>query len=279
MYRLFAKPLTLITILAITALVNLTACEKATTDQPDTPAAASSTLELYLTDSPADYSAVWIDIQKIMIHLSGDTTSEGGWQELTALHSGKYNLLDLRNGVDTLLASEKVPEGRLTQIRLFLGTENSVVLKNGDSNTLFIPSGDVSFINLQVENFALQAGVPFELVLDFDVAHSVHEPARQDSGNYYINPVIRVFARGAGASIQGMVYPDSAHAHVMAVSSGDTLTAIPERGFFKFWGIPAGAYDLFFVADSASGYRNDTLWNIQAEEGKVFQTDTVWLQR
>ncbi len=273
--------MTLMTTAFASCLLCLTACEKA---ENNPPVENASTLQLYLTDNPADYKSVWIDIQKIMVHLSGDTLEQSGWQELPVLHSGRYDLLGLRNGVDTLLASAAVPAGRLTEIRLLLGPNNAIVLKNGDSSKLVIPKSkeNEQEIVLEVEHFLLKPGVPFELVLDFNLAKSISEPARPDSGQYRLNPFIHVFAKGAGASIQGWVFPDSAQAHVLAISPyNDTLSAIPNDtgGFFKFWGIPQGQYTLLFVADSTTGYKNDTLPDIQAIEGKLYQGDTVWLHK
>ena len=261
------------------ALVFLMSCEKA---DNNITAANASTLKLYLTDGPADYQAVWIDIQKVMVHLSGDTTVESGWQEIPIATRGLLNLAQLRNGADTLLAEAEVPAGDISDIRLMLGNRNAVVLDNGDSVALLIPSGDDKQINLEVNNAALQPGVPFELVLDFDLAHSLHVPARSDSGNYMLTPNIRVFAKGAGASIRGWVLPDSAHAHVLAVSPfNDTITTIPDApgGFFKLWGIPQGTYTLYIVPDSATGYAADTLLDIAAVQGKMATTDTIRLEK
>ncbi len=273
--------LTLLTTVFAIALFCLTACEK-TENNP--PAENASTLQLYLTDNPADYKSVWIDIEKVMVHLSGDTLQQSGWRELPVLQSGKYDLLALRNGADTLLAAAEVPAGRLTEIRLLLGSDNSIVLKDGDSSKLFIPTDkdNGKEIILKVEHFLLKPGVPFELVLDFNLAKSISEPARPDSGEYRLNPFIHVFAKGAGASIQGWVFPDSANAHVLAISPNkDTLSAIPNDvgGFYKFWGIPDGQYTLLFLADSTTGYKNDTLTDIQATEGHLFRGDTVRLHK
>ena len=62
-----------------------------------------------LTDAPADYDAVLIDIQDVQIHVS-DNDAEGSWQSLI-VNKGIYNLLDFRNGMDTLLGSIELPAG------------------------------------------------------------------------------------------------------------------------------------------------------------------------
>ena len=42
----------------------------------------TGTLSVHLTDAPAVYDAVLVDVQGLQIHVS-DTEDEGGWQELT----------------------------------------------------------------------------------------------------------------------------------------------------------------------------------------------------
>src|SRR4030095_16823441 len=84
----------------------------------------SARLEIRLTDAPGDYEAVFIDIQGVEIN-----TEEGdqGWKQLE-VNKGIYNLLEFRNGMDTLLATAVLPAGKVSQIRLLLGDENSVVI-------------------------------------------------------------------------------------------------------------------------------------------------------
>src|SRR5699024_2858120 len=188
----------------------------------------------------------------------------------------------LRNGNDTLLVSSKVPPGKLLEIRLLLGDRNTITLKDGSTRDLLIPSGEQSKINLKVENIILQPETTFDLVLDFDLAKSIREPVVPDSGQYILQPTIHLFAKGAAASIEGWVAPDSAQAHVLAISPfHDTLTAIPDvpSGFFRFWGIPEGSYDLYFIADPATGYKDDTLLNIQVVQQERVKTDTIFLQK
>jgi hypothetical protein len=266
-----------VVMLAAAALVWITSCEK----KEDAAPVAPSTLQLYLTDDPADYKAVWIDIQKVSVLLS-DTAEHDNWQDVPLLNPGRYNILDFRNGDDTLLVSADVPPGRLSAIRLTLGDQNTLILNDGHTFPLLVPSGVQPKLTLEVENASLEAGTPYALVLDFDAARSISEPARADSGEYTLNPVIHIFAKGAGASIEGWVYPASAKAHVLAIStSNDTLAAIPDdlTGFYKFWGIPEGTYNILFRPEPSTGYQNDIREGIQATTDQVVQIDTVRLHQ
>jgi len=258
--------------LAILALIfTVSACKKSDSGSNNQP----SSMNIYLTDAPADYKAVWIDIEQVMVKGNSDSSGNDGWVSVPLLRAGKYNLLDLRNGKDTLLGGVDLPAGKVSQIRLILGESNQLVLNDGTTVDLKTPSGQESGIKLDVDA-DLKAGIPYELVLDFDAARSIVKAG--NSGQYILKPVIRTFAKAAGGGIQGVVLPDSANAHVMAISGSDTLGAIPDAsGNYKFWGVPEGSYNLIFSADSTTGYKSDTINNIAVTVGNIATADTVRL--
>ncbi len=237
-----------------------------------------SHFQVYLTDSPGDYQAVNIDIQKVMVNVSSDTSdNSSGWKEVTMLRPGVYNLLNFRNGADTILAGVDLPAGSISQIRLVLGDSNSVVLNDGTVIPLKTPSAQESGLKLNIHT-TLTAGIPYALELDFDAARSIVKAG--NSGKYLLKPVIRTFAKATGGAIEGVVLPDSAQAHVLAITPGDTMGAIPDNsGYYKFWGVPTGAYQLIFDADTTTGYKNDSLKNINVQTGQVTTVDTVWLHQ
>ncbi len=72
-----------------------------------------------------------IDIVDIQINVTDNDNN--GWQSLPNLKKGIYNLLDLVNDKDTLLVNAEIPAGRVQQIRLILGPNNSIRLNDGSS--------------------------------------------------------------------------------------------------------------------------------------------------
>lgn len=275
----YVKSVTLISFVFISAMFCLSSCQK----NDHTPSVKNTaTLNLYLTDDPADYKEVWVDIQQAKVQFANDSSQGNSWQNLALSHPGKYDLLSLRNGVDTLFASGIVPAGKVSAITLTLGDNNSLVFKDGQTVPLVIATGSQKQLTLQIENVYLKADTSHALVLDFDAAQSVLSPGSRDSGDFVLSPIIRVFEKGAGASIDGWVYPAAAQAHVEAIShSGETLVAIPDNitGFYKFWGIPEDTYTLNFIADTTTGYQPAVLKNIYAIEGKDIRMDTVVLHK
>ena len=100
--------------------------------------------------------------------------------------SGIYNLLALQNSLYTLLAKGVVPERKIKEIRLTLGTNNMV--KNNDTvYPLTIPSGGES--DLKIKFIKKLAPVLNPLLLNFDAAMSV---SQNRSGAYLLRPVMKV---------------------------------------------------------------------------------------
>ena len=141
-----------------------------------------STLNVRLTDAPADYQEVNIDLKDVNVKLSGDTST---WVNLEAV-PGMYNLLGLQNGVDTLIATEVLPSQTVKEIRLVLGDDNTIKV-NGIVYPLVIPSGSESGLKIKV-NKKLEATIE-TLIIDFDAALSIHE---EGTGDYKLRPVLKI---------------------------------------------------------------------------------------
>ncbi|MDP2891114.1 MAG: DUF4382 domain-containing protein, partial [Bacteroidota bacterium] len=79
-------------------------------------------LKVRMTDAPANYDAVMVDVKGVEI------IGNGGTIVMLNANAGIYNLLDYSNGLDTLIASGDLEAGSVSQIRLILGPNNSVVV-------------------------------------------------------------------------------------------------------------------------------------------------------
>lgn len=144
-------------------------------------------LIIRLTDDPALYEEVLIDIQSLEVYYSTDTETDEVIY-FSDINYGVYNLLDYRDGLDTLLAELTVPPGFITQVRLVLGKHN-VVNEDGIYYELLTPSSQQSGLKIDV-NAEIQEGVIFELWFDFDAASSVVE---LETGIYILKPVITAY--------------------------------------------------------------------------------------
>lgn len=192
-----------------------------------------------LTDSPGNYDEVNVDVQSVEI-----ITEAEGTKTLNT-KTGIYNLLNYTGGEDTVIATGKVRIGPISQIRLILGDNNTVVV-NGVSHHLLTPSGEESGLKLQLHD-SLVAGVQYALLLDFDANQSI---VQQGNGDYLLKPVIRVVSTALTGSIQGMISPSNLHATITAeANSVSYSTNTRSDGTFLLKGIPAGTYTVTITPD------------------------------
>src|SRR6476620_3938640 len=124
---------------------------------------SGTTLKVKLTDAPAAYDEVNVDIREVKIKMDDDSTS---WITLST-SAGVYNLLDFQKCVDTLIAQAQVTGSVIKEVRLILGTENYIKIGN-DTIPLTIPSGSESGLKIKM-NKSIKEGVDY-LSLDFDAA-------------------------------------------------------------------------------------------------------------
>jgi len=231
---------------------------------------------LYLTDAPAKYEEVLIDIQEVRVHVTAADSShhDGGWLELD-VNEGVYNLLDFTNDMDTLLASAELPAGKVSQMRLILG-ENNQVKVDGVYHDLKTPSGQHSGIKLNIHD-DLEEGITYDLWIDFDACKSIVKAGH--SGIYILKPVIRTFTRETGGAIKGVVKPEASRPFIFAISeTNDTVSTRADSltGGFMLKGLPAGEYDVEF--EPVEGFEDEEIDDVVVTLGVVTDLGTVVIE-
>lgn len=153
----------------------LTSCDK--TKNP-------SYMKVRMTDAPGDYLEVNVDVQEVRVQYS----DADDW-EVIPVYSGIYNLLDYQNNNFFVLApTYELPEGHISQIRLILGPNNTVMLNDSSVHFLKTPSAQQSGLKLNVHQY-LPPNDTVDFLLDFDADKSVVE---NGNGEYILKPVIKV---------------------------------------------------------------------------------------
>ena len=163
---------TMLMLFSITSILLYTSCKKD---------AGSTNLKVKLTDAPAAYDEVNVDIREVNIKMDGDSSQ---WISLPTA-ARIYNLLEYQDGVDTLIADAVLTGSQIKEVRLVLGTENTIKV-GGESLPLVIPSGAESGLKIKM-NKTLNGGVDY-LTLDFDAALSI----KAETGGYRLRPVVRI---------------------------------------------------------------------------------------
>lgn len=231
-----------------------------------------SRLSIYLTDAPGAYDAVNIDVVSVEIKSSSDQ-GDDGWQQLP-VNAGIYNLLEFANGMDTLLSTVELPAGKVSQLRLILGDNNTIVVSGSTLPLpLYTPSAQTSGLKFNI-HADLVEGVEYKLWIDFDCARSVVVTGNIE---YKLKPVIRTFTEATSGAIQGNVQPAAAQATVYAIAGTDSLSAIPDAvtGDFLIRGVPAGTWKV--VADGNNGYVDKSIDNVAVSLGQVTVVDPITL--
>ena len=258
------KKIQLVAVIALMA--GFVACNNNNSSTP-----GQSTVKIHLTDAPADYSQVNVDVQAITL-MPADST-EGTTEIDLGAHSGVYNLLDLTNGLDTLLANKNIPSGKYSQIRVKLGTDNTLVM-NGNTYSIKVPSGSSSGLKLQL-NADFVEGVTYNILLDFDAAKSI---VALGNGGFNLKPVIRVSSEATSGSIKGTVTPVGTKGVVYAISpSSDTLSTYLDTisGGFMLRGVPADLYTVEIDPSAASGLSKKVESNVKVVEGQQTDLGTI----
>jgi len=224
-------------------------------------------MTMRLTDDPGNFDAVYVDIQQVGFTVSGHSEIM-----LTPQRKGVYNLLSFRNGLDTLLVNASVPAGTVGQIRLVLGSNNSVVV-GGVSYPLSTPSAQESGLKLNFQT-TLAANTAYTIWIDFDAGKSILQTG---GGSYKLKPVIRAYSALTNGEIAGYVFPSVALATVYAINGTDTAAAIPNSsdGHFVIGGLAAGSYQLV-VSPAAAGFLSFST-SVNVSFGVVADVGTITL--
>ena len=253
-------------ILILSISIGIISCKK------DASNSDKARLQVYLTDLPGNYDAVYIDVKDVMINVTGDTLN--GWTSLSGVHAATYDLLKLVNDDDTLLADAEISSGRLHQIRLVLGTENYVKI-NGQMIKMETPSAQQSGLKLNIQQ-DVTGGVLYKIILDFDVAKSIVSAG--SSGKYLLKPTIRTVLEAIGGSIKGVVMPDSFQTAVYAVQGIDTVatTFTGSGGGYLIKGLTAGTYSVHYHPSDIT-YMDSIRTGISVSTDNVTVIDTTFL--
>lgn len=262
----------------ILGILCFTACDN-TDDSipmpPDSGVNQTSKISVRLTDAPGDYDKVNLEVIDVLIKRDVNGDDEEGWVSIgTANKPVLYDVMDLTGGVNALIADTLVPSGYLSQIRLLLG-ENNTIVENGVTHLLKTPSGQQSGVKLMV-NQTLEQGIAYDFTLDFDVDKSIVKAG--NSGQYILKPVMRVFATVSLGVIKGAVTPLGFPVKAWVMVNGEEVSAYTnELGVFQINGVPGGTYSVMLTPDPTSGYLEATVLGIVVTDGMTTDIGNVVL--
>lgn len=241
----------------------------------------SGTMRVSLTDAPADYAEVNIEIHQVLVKandedddldgtkdMDNDELEDHGWK-VVFNDTITVNLLDYQNGATLDLGEVELKEGRYNQVRLVLGDENTVVLNSGDTIQLNTPSGQTSGFKLLVQA-DIEADQVYDLVIDFDASRSI---VVTGNGGYNLKPVLKTANLTTSGSISGTILPTDANPYVYAIAGTDTSgTQVDENGDFRIIGLSNGTYKIE-IKPTNEAYNDSTITDIELEDGEDIELE------
>lgn len=245
-FRLFAA----VAAASAIAAAGLTGCTDSLTGS------SQGTVQVRMTDSPADFQAVNVVITEVQLHRADSSDAEG-WETIKR-DSTQYDLLQLRNGVFTTLGIGTVPAGHYTQMRLVIGSGSNVVIA-GLPIALSLSSEAETGIKL-TGSWDVKAGETLDLGLDFDAGRSI---VLTGNGHFMLKPVIRAVVMDQAGAISGTVTAGGDATTITAMQGSEVVASAEAAadGRFTLSALPTGTYSLVVHATVAA-YRDSTLSNI-----------------
>lgn len=283
--------------LVLLASVIITACKKdnsssATTTVP----AGKQKVAVYLNDDPVpNLTKVLIDVRFVEVKIDtgkmhheddyynddhdGDNDHHDGdhfgkWDTLSVTPR-VYDLLKLKNGTDTLIANGLANTGKITKIRITLGTNNVIWTDSIHHYPLPIcDSKPYVYIKVSSSSIDSLAAGQYRIRIDFNVAKSIEA----ENGQFCLRPMLKSYSDNTAGKIEGIVKPQEAHAKVMAFNTTDTAYAIPEEdGEFRIRGLKPATYSVLYKATTP--YKDTTIANVLVQKGIETKLPAVTLHK
>jgi hypothetical protein len=285
---------TIILSVLIVAVISLVSCQKNTDIKNEIPAAKQK-VSLYLNDDPSyNFTKVFVDIRYVEVKVDtgtivnthheddengdddhSDHDSYGQWDTLS-VNPGVYDLLRLRNGVDTLLANGYVWHGRITKVRLTLGNNNSVWTDSTHSAPLIMcENSPYVYAKLGPNTIDTLPGGQIQIHIDFDVTKSI----KKENGMYCLKGELKAYSHNSTGKIEGKIFPKEARPLIRAFNSTDTAYAVPfeDDGEYKITGLKEGVYSIFY--DATAPYIDTTITNVRVYKGVETKIASITLRK
>lgn len=235
-------------------------------------------LRFSITGTPADtINELVVDIQQIEVLAHNNEDNSEEWIPLE--FSGKrWDMKKLSNGEQVQLSDQFFPANKTIQkVKIIFGDNNKILTTKGEKQ-LSIPTkiADGVVVDAVVH---LYPYVICSVIIDL---HNV-VAANNATGNYLLDPFIRIYPETFGGSLTGVVTPPEARARIKITNhkpQPDTLISFPNSdGKFLYRGLEGGEWKVHVLAHPLSGFR-DTVFIDSVEIGKVNQlrAGTIYLK-
>ena len=214
------------------------------------PSEEKATISVKLFDAPGDFDALNIQIEDVWLKVIDDESDPNCWYSLGSKHKGVYNILELTGGKELELVSNlKVPVTRIYEIKLVIGSENTIEMDNRVVPLIF---NQVQDQRLKIQHDELlEAGGNYTFLMDFNADASVQFTNHPD--HIVLSPVVRVSRESKSGTVEGRL-SESIASKITLCNAGQPISTMSDAdGNFTIKGIPAGTYCMEVQPDVRSG--------------------------
>ncbi len=201
-------------------------------------AAKTGTIEVRVTDAPPGYEIISIMVtvseseeegEGVAARRAGDN-GDGEWESIGIIEDNNpFDLTELEDGLQTVLAMASVPAGKYTQIRMTIDSVYVTYQKDGGTAVTVeatLPSGELKF----VRPFDVVEGETTVLLLDFiaDKSVTITGATQDDEAKVIFKPVVRLSIQQGGkphelTSVEGTISAVDTEASTISITpTGET---------------------------------------------------------
>lgn len=232
-------------IFIIISLISMALFIGCSNDEKDT----ASSVSVGITDAPIDLDSLVLRVTEISVR------SDSGSFKIIYSGSQSFNLLDFKNGSVKIFGNGDLEGSQVTEVRLKV--DKAYAVKGAAKINITVPSGASSGLKLKVKNGAIEPGIGYTVVIDFDANRSLVKKGKLISNGFNLKPVVRAFMKSTTGNLSGTLSGWSNAPIIYAISGTDTMaTALPDNsGNFTVHFLDPGNYSLA-VTDTLGGNKN-----------------------
>lgn len=180
----------------------------------------------------------------------GDDGGSNGFINLNLDETLEFDLVELRNGVTQFMLTDTLPEGNISQMRLYI-TRAELVLTNGNlynikNDTIKITSQQTSGFKVFIDPpIRVEAGEMTNVILDFDLSKTFKAVPANDPANakfFMFHPVLRAANQAMSGELRGTVMEDDGMGGVD--ENGDPVINLVPAGAAMVHLLPQGELDV-----------------------------------
>lgn len=144
-------------------------------------------MSVVMSGSSGDFNTVNVAVKKVDVHYEDQHVGNGGWVSLSSYDTGCSFNHEANNG-SQVCYDKKLPLGKIDQLRLTFGGNNTLVNSHGDTLQATLSDG-TDGVKLIAFSSELKTDRYMELEMEFDCKKSI---ARSDNNTYSMDPVLSI---------------------------------------------------------------------------------------